>query len=62
MSLKMTLIVACNFTPVTREEYRIGIPKTGTLKEVFNSDAKKYGGSGSKNTGIKSFQNRMAWS
>ncbi len=50
---KNDLIIACNFTPVTREGYRIGIPKKGTLKEVFNSDAKKYGGSGSKNTGIK---------
>ncbi len=50
---KNDLIVACNFTPVPREGYRIGIPKTGTLKEVFNSDAKKYGGSGSKNSAIK---------
>ncbi|MGB5458706.1 MAG: alpha amylase C-terminal domain-containing protein, partial [Eudoraea sp.] len=56
---KNDLIVACNFTPVIREGYRIGIPKKGTLKEVFNSDAKKYGGSGSKNTGLK--VSKTAW-
>ena len=33
-------------TPVPRENYRIGIPREGTLKEVFNSDAKKYAGTG----------------
>ena len=40
------LVVACNFTPVPREDYRIGVPKSRLLKEVFNSDASKYGGSG----------------
>jgi len=50
---KNDLIIAANFTPVPREKYRIGIPKTGSLKEIFNSDAKKYGGSGSKNTAVK---------
>ncbi len=40
------LVVACNMTPVPRENYRIGLPKAGKLKEVFNSDLKKYGGSG----------------
>ena len=43
---KNDIMVACNFTPVAREDYRIGVPKSGQLKEVFNSDAKKYGGSG----------------
>lgn len=50
---KNDLIVACNFTPLPRENYRIGVPKSSKLKEIFNSDAKKYGGSGSKNTAIK---------
>jgi 1,4-alpha-glucan branching enzyme len=50
---KNDLIMAANFTPVPRENYRIGIPKTGSLKEIFNSDAKKYGGSGSKNSAVK---------
>jgi len=45
------LIIACNMTPIPRENYRIGLPKTGKLKEVFNSDLKKYYGSGEyKNT------------
>jgi 1,4-alpha-glucan branching enzyme len=51
---KNDLIIACNFTPIPREKYRIGIPKAGQYKEIFNSDSKKYGGSGSKNTIRKS--------
>jgi 1,4-alpha-glucan branching enzyme len=38
--------VVCNFTPVVREIYRIGLPKKGKLTEIFNSDKKDYGGSG----------------
>lgn len=45
------VIVLCNFTPAPREDYRIGVPRKGTLTEVFNSDAKKYGGSNVVNTG-----------
>jgi len=41
------LIIACNFTPVPRESYRIGVPKSRRLKELLNSDATRYGGSGS---------------
>jgi len=40
------LIVVCNLTPVYRENYRIGIPVSGKLETVFNSDDSKYGGSG----------------
>lgn len=40
------VIVVLNLTPVPRENYRIGLPKVGTLKEIFNSDATKYHGSG----------------
>ncbi|MDG1572590.1 1,4-alpha-glucan branching protein GlgB [Robiginitalea sp. M366] len=47
---KDDLVIACNFTPVPREGYRIGVPKTRQLKEVFNSDAEMYGGSGMVNT------------
>ena len=32
-------------TPVPREDYRIGLPKEGTFKLIFNSDESKYGGS-----------------
>ncbi len=51
---KNDLIIACNFTPVVRENYRIGVPKKGRIKEVFNSDNAKYGGSGLLNPSIKS--------
>jgi 1,4-alpha-glucan branching enzyme len=43
------LVVACNFTPVPREKYRIGVPKARKLKELLNSDSEKYGGSGMEN-------------
>lgn len=40
------LIVACNFTPVPRYDYKIGIGESGTYVQIFNSDDTKYGGSG----------------
>jgi len=40
------LIIVCNMTPIPRKDYKIGLPKKGKLKEVFNSDLKKYNGSG----------------
>ncbi|MFD2099201.1 1,4-alpha-glucan branching protein GlgB [Flagellimonas iocasae] len=43
---KDDLIIACNFTPVPRENYRVGVPKNTQLKLVFNSDDSKYSGSG----------------
>ncbi|MFK8060312.1 MAG: 1,4-alpha-glucan branching protein GlgB [Polaribacter sp.] len=43
---KDSVIVILNLTPIPRENYRIGLPKAGTLKEIFNSDAKKYNGTG----------------
>lgn len=46
------IIVVCNFTQVVRENYRIGIPRKGKLQEIFNSDAKIYGGSGIENSKI----------
>jgi 1,4-alpha-glucan branching enzyme len=45
-----TLFV-CNFTPVVRENYRVGVPMEGRWKEVLNSDAPLYGGSGQGNFG-----------
>ena len=44
------LIVICNFTPETRESYRLGVPKAGAYVEVFNSDAEEFGGKGIKNS------------
>ncbi|MGB5555802.1 MAG: alpha amylase C-terminal domain-containing protein, partial [Flavobacteriaceae bacterium] len=49
---KNDLVVACNFTPVLRENYRIGVPKAKKYKEIFNSDSPKYGGSGVENKTI----------
>ncbi len=40
------LIVICNFTPVVRFGYRIGVPEAGAYIEVLNSDAQVYGGTG----------------
>ncbi len=40
------VIVICNFTPVTKWPYRLGVPFGGTWKEVLNSDAKDFGGTG----------------
>ena len=40
------LVVACNFTPVVREKYTMGVPVAGKWKEVMNSDFKEFGGSG----------------
>lgn len=52
---KDDLVIACNMTPVPRSHYRIGLPKNGELKEVFNSDLKKYSGTGDfKNKSIVS--------
>ncbi len=40
------VIVVCNLTPAVRKKYRIGVPIKGKIKEIFNSDAKEFGGSG----------------
>jgi 1,4-alpha-glucan branching enzyme len=46
------LILSCmNFTPVPRVNYRIGVPRAGTWREMLNSDAPLYGGSGWGNMG-----------
>ena len=50
---KEKVVVVCNFTPTTLENYTIGIPNKGTLTEIFSSDDKKYGGSGVTNTSLK---------
>ncbi len=45
------VLVVCNFTPVSRNNYRVGVPRGGFWKEVLNSDAREYGGSGQGNLG-----------
>jgi 1,4-alpha-glucan branching enzyme len=46
-----TLAIVCNFTPVPRHNYQIGVPQGGFWQEVLNSDAPLYGGSGQGNFG-----------
>lgn len=46
------IITVCNFTPMIRENYRIGVPVPGAYQEVFNSDCEMFGGSGQANTGL----------
>ncbi|MBI4467607.1 MAG: 1,4-alpha-glucan branching protein GlgB [Acidobacteria bacterium] len=45
------IAVVCNFTPVPRCDYRVGVPRGGFWKEVLNSDATLYGGGGWGNWG-----------
>jgi 1,4-alpha-glucan branching enzyme len=45
------LLVVCNFTPVPRPNYAIGVPGPGYWRELLNSDARDYGGSGIGNFG-----------
>ena len=45
------VLVVCNFTPVPRFNYRVGVPSGSFWKEILNSDAKEYGGSGMGNFG-----------
>jgi 1,4-alpha-glucan branching enzyme len=45
------LLFVCNFTPAVRENYRVGVPQQGFWKELLNSDASLYGGSGQGNFG-----------
>jgi 1,4-alpha-glucan branching enzyme len=46
-----TVLCVCNFTPVVRRDYRVGVPKGGFWKELLNSDAGNYCGSGNGNYG-----------
>ena len=43
---KNNLLFVCNFTPVAREDYRVGVPKKKSYKLILNSDDEKFGGSG----------------
>jgi 1,4-alpha-glucan branching enzyme len=43
--------VICNFAPVLRTDFRVGLPQGGRWREVFNSDATDYGGTGQGNGG-----------
>ena len=45
------ILVVCNFTPVPRQNYRVGVPMGGKWRELLNSDSPYYGGSGVGNAG-----------
>ncbi len=45
------VLLVCNFTPVPRMQYRVGVPSGGYWRELLNSDAREYGGSGQGNSG-----------
>lgn len=45
---KNNLLFVCNFTPVAREDYRVGVPKRKSYKLILNSDDERFGGSGEK--------------
>lgn len=48
-----TLLVVCNFSNVEYDDFRIGVPYPGKYKEMFNSDAEAYGGTGVGNPRVK---------
>ena len=49
-----TLLFVCNFAPQLHEKLMVGVPFKGKYKEIFNSDAEKFGGSGKVNPRMKS--------
>ena len=54
------IICVCNFVPVERNDYKIGVPKSGSYEILMNSDDEKYGGQGRGSTGkIKSTREGM---
>jgi 1,4-alpha-glucan branching enzyme len=56
------LICVANFTPVVREHYQLGVPQAGPFKEVLNTDAHDYGGSGIGNFGaVEAVAGDYAW-
>ncbi|MEM6425567.1 MAG: alpha amylase C-terminal domain-containing protein, partial [Cyanobacteria bacterium P01_D01_bin.128] len=57
------VVTVCNFTPQPHSHYRVGVPKSGFYREIFNSDSRDFGGSNMGNLGGKwtddwSFHNR----
>lgn len=57
-TVKDQLLFVCNFVPVERKDYWIGVPCLTEYEEIINSDAKIYGGSGTKNDKVKAFEEK----
>ncbi|PRX52234.1 1,4-alpha-glucan branching protein GlgB [Salegentibacter salegens] len=57
---KDNLIIVCNLTPIPRENYKIGLPEGGKLEEIFNSNEKKFYGTGDYKNAAKIITNK-AW-
>ncbi len=53
------VLVICNFNPVKREGYQLGVPASGSYKEIFNSDDAAYGGAGVHNATKRSKKEAM---
>jgi 1,4-alpha-glucan branching enzyme len=46
------ILAICNLAPVPRGNYRVGVPRSGAWREIFNSDSELYGGSNIGNAGL----------
>ena len=57
---KETLLFICNFDNVEHEKFRLGVPFAGKYKEIFNSDAREFGGQGRINARAKSSK-KIPW-
>ena len=49
--LEQFVVCVCNFTPLPRLGYRIGVPRGGFYRELLNTDAEAYGGTNAANAG-----------
>jgi len=54
------LLIVCNFTPVLREQYLVGVSRAGCWREILNSDAKEYNGGGRGNGG-RVYTDNFGW-
>lgn len=53
------IIAVCNFVPVGREDYKIGVPNAGSYQQVFSSDDAEFGGAGTDNKKVKTLNEAM---
>ena len=54
------MLIVCNLTPVSRHDFRVGVTHSGYYKEIINTNAEIYGGSGEGNFGGK-FSDEIQW-